>query len=281
MYINYNILNMIIYKFKKPIKAIVINRPSKINKSPYLADILINNKEYMAHSPSLGLSGLIVPGATVYVVKNDNEKNVSKFRILTVKIKEYETKNKFIFVGANPVLVNDLFIKCLDLNLIKFKNLVKVNKEIQFYGSRLDFELIDKDNVKHIVECKYAPTVDYHPDHKPRKNVSEGDKNNYKRAAIFPDGWQYKKGEVVSERSIKHLNALIKGVQNGYKCYNFYFCLREDVEYFRPNYEKDVIYTKKLKEAIEKGVVIKAFKLKYTKNNISFLKEIKIKLDYL
>jgi hypothetical protein len=40
-------------------KAVIINRPSKNIKSPYLADILINNKIELAHSPSLGLSGLI------------------------------------------------------------------------------------------------------------------------------------------------------------------------------------------------------------------------------
>ena len=49
---------MIIYRFDNPISGEVVNRPSKTNKSPYLADVLINNKIYMAHSPSLGLSGL-------------------------------------------------------------------------------------------------------------------------------------------------------------------------------------------------------------------------------
>jgi DNA-binding sugar fermentation-stimulating protein len=269
---------MIIHRFKNTIKGIVINRPSKTNKSPYLADVLINNKIYMAHSPSLGLSGLIKPGSIVYLESNPNPNNVSQYRIVTVKIKEFETNNKFIYVGANPVLVNQLFLNCLKLKLIKFNNIVKIKQEVNIFGSRIDFEIIDKKNQKYLVECKYAPTVDYHPDHKPIKNVSVGNKTNYKRAAIFPDGWQYKKGAVVSERALKHLNTLITGVKKGYKCYNFYFCLREDVKYFRPNYEKDIIFTQKFKEAIEKGVIIKAFKLKYTKNNIKFLKEIPIKL---
>ena len=106
---------------------------------------------------------------------------------------------------------------------------------------------IDNRNTKHIVECKYAPTVDYHPDHKPHNKVSIGESKNYKRASIFPDGWQYKKGAVVSERAIKHLNALIKGVSDGDRCYNFYFSLRDYVEYFRPNYEKDLIFNYPIK----------------------------------
>ena len=39
--------------------AEIICRPSKKNKSPYLADILIDGKNEMAHTPALGLSGLI------------------------------------------------------------------------------------------------------------------------------------------------------------------------------------------------------------------------------
>ena len=79
--------------------------------------------------------------------------------------------------------------------------------------------------------------MDYHPEHKPIKNVSVGSKNNYKRAAIFPDGWQYKKVRLFQD-FIKHLNTLIKYIKNNYKCYNFYFCLREDVEYFNLTMKK-------------------------------------------
>ena len=149
----------------------------------------------MAHSPSLSLSGLIKGGSKVMMEKNENEKNVSQYKIVTVKIKEFETKNKQIYVGANPVLVNKLFLNCLDLKLIKFPKIKQIKTEIPFFGSRIDFEIIDSKGIKHVIECKYAPTVDYHPDHKPIKNVSVK-QDNYKRAAIFPDGWQYKKEQL-------------------------------------------------------------------------------------
>ena len=248
---------MIIHKFNKPIIGTVINRPSKTNKSPYLADVLINGKIYMAHSPSLGLSGLIKSGSLVFVEENLNPDNVSKFKIVTVKIKEFETNNKFIYVGANPVLVNQLFLNCLKFNLLPFKNIIEIKKEVTIFGSRIDFELIGKNNKKYLIECKYAPTVDYHPDHKQIKNVSVGNKNNYKRAAIFPDGWQYKKGAVVSERAMKHLKSLITARKKGFKCFLFFFCLREDVEYFRPNYEKDIIFTNKIKQAKKTVLLLK------------------------
>ena len=267
---------MIIHKFEQTFLAEVLNRPAKKNKSPYLADIILKGKKYMAHTPSLGLSGLIKTGAKVLVEENNNKKNVSQYKIVSVKIKEFETNNKFIYVGANPVLVNKLFQTCIEKKIIKFPKIISIKPEVCFNGSRIDFKFVDTKGVHHYIECKYAPTVDYHPEHKPVKNVSVGKKDNYQRASIFPDGWQYKKGAVVSERAIKHLKSLIKGVRQGHKCYNFYFSLRDDVIYFRPNYEKDIIFSNLLEDAVKKGVIVKAFKLKYSKNNIKFVKEIPV-----
>ena len=42
---------MIIHKFKKTYIGTVLNRPSKKNKSPYLADVKYNAKKYIAHTP--------------------------------------------------------------------------------------------------------------------------------------------------------------------------------------------------------------------------------------
>ena len=126
---------------------------------------------------------------------------------------------------ANPVLVNKLFLNCLNKNLLKFQKINKIEQEVKLYDSRIDFILTDNKNIRHVVECKYAPTVDYHPDHKPIKNVSVGNLKNYKRAAIFPDGWQYKKGAVVSEQAIKHLNSLIKCQNKKTKSYLIFFAL--------------------------------------------------------
>ena len=78
---------MLIYTLPQLYKAIVINRPSKTCKSPYIADIkvfqqkTINNKKFlirsdecMAHSLSLGCAGLISSESHVYCIKLDNEK---------------------------------------------------------------------------------------------------------------------------------------------------------------------------------------------------------------
>ena len=134
---------MIIHKFEPTFLAEVLNRPAKKNKSPYLADIQLNDKKYMAHTPSLGLSGLIKTGSKVLVEKNDNKKNVSQYRIVSVKIKEFETNNKIVYVGANPVLVNKLFQRCVEKKLIKFPKLSIIKPEVCFNGSRIDFKFVD------------------------------------------------------------------------------------------------------------------------------------------
>ena len=37
----------------------LVKRPSKHIKSPYIADIIINKEEELAHCPALGVSGLL------------------------------------------------------------------------------------------------------------------------------------------------------------------------------------------------------------------------------
>jgi hypothetical protein len=77
---------IVLYNATKFKKAIVINRPSKKIKSPYLADIKLfddeNNLieiEHLAHSPTLGCNGMIAPNVIVYVTENnDSEKRKSK-----------------------------------------------------------------------------------------------------------------------------------------------------------------------------------------------------------
>ena len=62
---------------KALVKAKVLSRPSKKIKSPYLADILIDDKEYICHSAPLGCSGHIIEGSIVWVLEKENSKTKS------------------------------------------------------------------------------------------------------------------------------------------------------------------------------------------------------------
>ena len=80
-------------------KAKIINRPSKQIKSPYMADINIDNKIELAHSPSLGLCGLIKENTDVLVTQCKNECRKSKYTIELVK------NNKIIIDKLNKLMI--------------------------------------------------------------------------------------------------------------------------------------------------------------------------------
>jgi len=263
-------------------KAIIVNRPSKKIKSPYLADIEINKNIELAHSPALGLCGLIINDVNVMVSECDNECRKSKYTIELVKIKDPENK-KSIWIGGNPQYGNKIFLYFIkDFN--EFNKYIIEKPEVKILNSRLDFLLTDKNNQKFYVEVKNVPLVDYNPklhDIKKEK-LTYGEPNNYVRSAIFPDGYKNSNNQCISDRAYKHLDDLIELKKKGFRTALVFIIQREDPEYFRPNYIRDKIYSEKLKEAFDHGVEIYAYKFRWSvKNSIGsckFIKRIPIKI---
>ena len=173
------------------IKAKVINRPSKKIKSPYMADIIINDNEELAHSPSLGLCGLIDKNTHVLVSKCKNECRKSKYTIELVK-------NNKILIGANPLYANKIFSEFYT-KFDEFKNYKIEKQEVSIHNSRLDF-LLSKNEKKMYVEIKNVPLVET--------------KNNI-ITATFPDGYKNSKNMCISDRAYKHIIDLIKLKKDG------------------------------------------------------------------
>jgi len=257
-------------------KAIIINRPSKYIKSPYLADIKINNSSELAHSPSLGLCGLIITNVNVMVSVCDNECRKSKYTIELIEINDPENK-KPIWIGANPQYGNKIFYNFIK-ELKEFNKFTIEKSEIKILNSRLDFLLNNNKNEKFYVEVKNVPLVDYNPKlHDTKKEkLTFAIENNYIRSSIFPDGYKNSKNQCISDRAYKHLDDLITLKEKGFRTALVFIIQREDSEYFRPNYIRDKIYSDKLKEAYKKGVEIYAYKFKWSvKNNKGSCKFIK------
>lgn len=243
-------------------KVKIINRPSKTVKSPYMADIDINNKIELAHSPSLGLCGLIINDVDVMVSQSTNDTRKSKYTIELVQ--NLNPTKKKVWIGANPLFANKIFSNYLD-KFVEFKNYIIEKPEIKIHNSRLDFLLIDKFKHKCYVEVKNVPLIEY--------------ENNIV-SATFPDGYKTSKQICISDRAFKHIDDLIKLKNKGYRACLVFIIQRDDPEYFRPNYKKDKIYSEKLKEAFDIGVEIYAYKFKWSvRNNIAtckFVKNIKV-----
>ena len=69
---------MMIMKIENLVPGTVVKRPSKIIKTPYVADVNINNTEFLAHTASLGCCGLCDIGASILLAPLINNSKKTK-----------------------------------------------------------------------------------------------------------------------------------------------------------------------------------------------------------
>ncbi len=87
------------------VNGVVVKRPSKNCKSPYVADVIIDGSELMCHSPALGCCGLSDTNSCVLLSKI--EKKIQN-RFVNIKL------NYHIYLKENIKL-----LLVLTLNLLK------------------------------------------------------------------------------------------------------------------------------------------------------------------
>ena len=86
---------------------------------------------------------------------------------------------------------------------------------------------------------------------------------------LFPDA--------PTERGVKHLNTLMRCVEEGYDAYVLLIIQMSDVDYFIPNYETHEEFGIRLKEAHDRGVHILAYDCMVTEDSISFNREVEVR----
>jgi DNA-binding sugar fermentation-stimulating protein len=258
----------------------VINRPSKINKSPYLADVYLEDekKEEMVHTPSLGMCGYISPGATILVskIKEDPKlKRKTKYNVIAAKAIEKEIPSPgYVWIGANPLLANQLFRIMLDNNLVTNISPIKyldIKPEFKLNSKRIDFYIYDKLlNQKIFVEVKHLPIVDF-SDPSPKGKIKSFNSNDYKRCSVFPDvSSGHKKDGCISIRAYQHLDELEQVVKLGHRGILIMMALRNDTYGFYPNYISDKKYTNKFYQVYKNGVEIQGYKFNYNTKGVRF-----------
>ena len=271
-----------IYTLPKLYKAKILSRPSKVCKSPYLADVTIYDDEnniieenVIAHSPALGCCGLIVPNVFVYCTKSESTTNKSKYVIHHV-IQENNS-----IIGVNPMLANPIVKELLLQNKIEeFQNISDLKAEVtvndDFDKSRFDYTFISKNNKKVYLEVKNVPladVVDVTEKERKKMDLSQYDFN--KKIAIFPDGYRKNKSEPVSERALKHVNHLahIHKKNPEIECVLLFLIQRSDVAFFKPS-SLDPIYEKAIYDAVEIGVKVLAICVEWSGEKCTFLKSV-------
>ena len=91
----------------------------------FFVDIKVNNSKITAHCPNTGsMMGLLEPGNTVYVSKNNDPKRKLKFTLEMIE------SNKRM-VGVNTHRANKIVFDGLNKNLIKeFKDIKEIKSNI-------------------------------------------------------------------------------------------------------------------------------------------------------
>ena len=259
-------MDTVLYTYSNLICATkLVKRPSKSVKSPYMADIIIEENESLAHCPALGVSGLLNCESQFLCSKNEDEKRKSKYTIELVYLPS--SKNTFQLTNTNPQFGNRIFKSILDNNLIaEYDNNLLYKSEKKYKDSRFDFYVKKKDNREEYIEVKSVLLCDFEKDNYPVNIIKKPEistLDNYRKAAIFPDGYRKNKNVPISTRAIKHLETLEDCVQNGYDASLYFIVQRNDCMYFKPS-NVDMFYYNALKKAHNNGVNIKAIKVQWT-----------------
>lgn len=269
---------MLVLKLDNLVEGAIVKRPSKLVKSPYVADVVINDVEILAHTAALGCCGLCEAGASILLApmkkntkKPDSEKTESTKCLYSVQLSIINDKNNEIVIGVYPKLAELLVENCLTKNYLSIlQNIRKYKRETAIFvenkvDSRFDFSGIDNNNIPFIMEVKNVPLADYEDiTAKDRKNKCYDDRPYDSKVAYFPDGYRKKSSDPVSPRALKHIRelTLIKK-ESITRCIMCYVIQRTDVNRFQPSII-DPEYRQAVKEAIEAGVEIITLVIKWT-----------------
>ncbi len=259
-------------QLKNLVQGNVIKRPSAIIKTPYVADVLLSNKDQIiAHSLSLGCCGLADINAQVLLedlnisqkdkINKKTEKPKCSHRI---HLSIYRDQEREIIIGINPKLAEILVEKALEKNVLhQLQNIKSYKREVTMYisgkvDSRFDFTGVDQNGIPFIMEIKNVPLADYEDVcSKDRKLLDFTGREFSSKVAYFPDGYRKKSTDPISPRALKHVQELtwIKTQDPRIRCILCFVIQRHDVNRFSPSVI-DPIYRQAIRVAVEAGVEI-------------------------
>ena len=241
------------------IKATVVNRPSKTIKSPYVADIkLEDGTTAMCHTPGLGCCGLVATGRVIYVSKAANEKSKTAY---TAQVSECLDDEGTYNVGIHPMVSQHVASKLLDkvCTGVTWKSEVAISEH-----TRLDFVGTGLDGKKTYVEVKNAM-------------ISMSSDLRAKRRADFPEGYRKSLADTVSPRAVKHAETLAELMcfPETAACYLVFIVPRDDCNGGLELNVLDPIYCTAVTKALRAGVKVRVFGLRFgADGNIDFTKKL-------
>lgn len=250
---------MSLYTLPTLVKASVLHRPSKTIKSPYVADIVLEDGTIaLCHTPGLGCSGLVATGRTIYVTKATGPKCKTAY---TAQLSECTDAEGLYYVGIHPMVSQQIAGKLLDRisTAVTWKSEVRINTH-----TRLDFVGTTSTGKKIYVEVKNAM-------------ITHSTEARATRRAIFPEGYRKSKTEPISPRAVKHAETLAELVKvpDTEAAYLVFIVPRNDCSGGLELNSLDPIYCTAVSNAMLEGVIVKVFALNFAKDgSITFEKEL-------
>lgn len=227
-------------------KVLVVKRPSATIKSPYVADVQLEDGTIaLCHTPGLSCSGLVVPGRTIYVSQSSKGSKTA----YTAQISDNTDSEGKYYVGIHPMISQKVASKLLH-NISEdafWKTEVKLSKE-----TRLDFVGTLSSGKKIYVEVKNAM-------------ISFCEELRLRRRAIFPDGYRKSKDATISPRAVKHAETLTELMkdENTHSAYLLFIVPRSDCCDGLELNPTDPTYCNAVRNALNAGVQVKVFGLDF------------------
>ena len=213
----------------------------------FLADVQLEHGVITAACPNTGsMLGCCEPGSRVWLSESDRA--TRKYRH-TWEIVEVGR----VMVGINTGLPNALVAEAIAAGAIpELGGYASVRREVAYgeEGSRVDLVLEDPRREPCYVEVK---------------NVTAAVSG---RVALFPDA--------VSERGARHLRELMRLKAAGLRPVQLYCVQRGDVDEVRPADAIDPEYGRTLRQALEAGVEVMAYRAKVTAREIRLERRIAV-----
>ena len=276
---------VLLLKIDNLIEGNIVKRPSKLIKSPYVADINKDgddiNTTILGHCPSLGCCGLADNNATILMTlscpkksSKDGEKLKCSYTVYLSILKE---KSETIIIGIHPKLGEKLVHSAITNNCLSLlKDVKELKAETKVFienhvDSRFDFSGVDCNGKKFILEVKSVPLADYEDiTSKERKNKNYDDKAYNTKIAYFPDGYRKKTTDTISPRALKHIKELtyLKQTQD-IRTIMCYTIQRNDVSSFQPSFI-DPIYREAFFEGVNAGVEIITLVVSWNSNGEAY-----------
>ena len=267
-------------QFQDIIQLEILHRPSKRIKSPYVADAINKDgDEFLVHTPGLGLADQCMPGSKIFATPSKNKSSKTDYIAQSVSVNERDYGKTLI--GANPHTAELIGKEILRSNKWNpYPNYKVCNKKPSHINYNGDIYL-KAQNRYIIIETKNVICASYDPNIKvDRRYVFYDDKIPFRRSGIYPNGersQKYKGKSVVSERSVRQIDSMIKDKEK-YQFAIMFLVNRGDCTTFKPNWQRDPIYSKKLVKAVKNNINVHALGINWTNKACNFNGELDIDL---